>query len=164
MTRILIGTGNPHAGDDAAGLFVARKARPRLPADVRVVEAAGDCAGLLDLWSDGDEVILVDAAVSGGMPGTIHEFDAMAGPVPARFDLRSSHAFGVAPGIELARALSRLPGRLTLYAIEAASFDMGAGPTPGVRRAIDEVADAIVACWGGRMHLHRGDAPGDARS
>jgi len=164
LTRILIGTGNPHAGDDAAGLFVARKARPRLPADVRVVEAAGDCAGLLDLWSDGDEVILVDAAVSGGMPGTIHEFDAMAGPVPARFDLRSSHAFGVAPGIELARALSRLPGRLTLYAIEAASFDMGAGPTPGVRRAIDEVADAIVACWGGRMHLHRGDAPGDARS
>ncbi|MEO8585623.1 MAG: hydrogenase maturation protease [Acidobacteriota bacterium] len=164
MTRILIGTGNLHAGDDAAGLFVARKARPRLPTDVRVVEAAGDGAGLLDVWSEGDDVILVDAAVSGSLPGTIHQFDAMAGPVPARFNLRSSHAFGVAPGIELARALSRLPGRLTLFAIEADSFGTGAPPTPGVRRAIDEVVDAVVASWGERMHLHRGDAPGDARS
>jgi hydrogenase maturation protease len=164
LTRILIGTGNPLAGDDAAGGLVARKARPRLPADIRVVEAAGDGAQLLDFWSAGDDVILVDAAVSGGLPGEIHRLDAVAGPVPARFHLRSSHAFGVAPGIELARALSRLPRRLTLYAIEAGSFDTGAEPTPGVQRAIDEVADAVVACWGGRMHLHRGDARADARS
>ena len=147
MTRILIGTGNLLAGDDAAGRLVARKARPRLPADVHVVETAGDGAGLLDLWNAGDDVILVDAAVSGGVPGEIHRLDALAGPVPARFQLRSSHAFGVAPGIELARALSRLPGRLTLYAIEAGSFETGAEPAPRVARAIDEVADAIVAAW-----------------
>ena len=145
MTRILIGAGNPLAGDDAAGRIVARKARPRLPADVRVVEATGDGAALIDLWSEGDEVILVDAAVSGGLPGTIHRLDAVAGPVPARLDLRSSHAFGVAPGIELARALARLPRRLTLYAIEAGSFDTGAEPTPRVALAIDEVADAVAA-------------------
>jgi len=147
LTRILIGTGNPLAGDDAAGRLVARKARPRLPADVRVVEATGDGAALFDLWSEGDDVILVDAAVSGGAAGAIHRFDAVAGPVPARIRLRSSHAFGVAPGIELARALSRLPRRLTLYAIEASSFDMGAEPTSGVQRAIEEVVDAVVDAW-----------------
>lgn len=147
MTRILIGTGNPLSGEDAAGRLVARKARPRLPADVHVVEAAGDGAALLDLWSEDDEVILVDAAVSGGLPGTIHRLDAVAGPIPARLQLRSSHAFGVASGIELARALSRLPRRLTLYAIEAASFDTGAEPTSDVARAIGEVADAVVDAW-----------------
>ncbi len=147
MTRILIGIGNPLAGDDAAGRLVARKARLRLPADVRVVEATGDGAALLDLWSAGNEVILVDAAVSGGLPGAIHRLDAAAGPVPARLHLRSSHAFGVVAGIELARALSRLPRRLTLYAIEAGSFDTGRGPTPGVARAIGEVVDAVVAAW-----------------
>jgi hydrogenase maturation protease len=147
LTRILIGTGNPLAGDDAAGRLVARKARPRLPADIHVVEAAGDGAALLDLWNEDDEVILVDAAVSGGRPGAIHLLDALAGPLPARFHLRSSHAFGVAPGIELARALSRLPRGLALYAIEAGSFDTGAEPTPDVARAIDEVADAVVAAW-----------------
>ena len=82
-----------------------------------------------------------------GVSGAIHRLDARTGPVPARFHLRSSHAFGVAPGIELARALSRLPRRLTLYAIEAGSFDTGAEPTPGVQRAIDEVVDAVVAAW-----------------
>jgi len=147
LTRILIGTGNPLAGDDAAGRLVVRKARPRLPADVRVVEATGDGAALLDLWCEDDDVILVDAAVSGGLPGAIHRLDAAAGPVPARFHLRSSHAFGVAAGIELARALSRLPRRMTVYAIEAGSFDTGADPTSGVQRAIDEVADAVVAEW-----------------
>jgi len=147
LTRVLIGTGNPLAGDDAAGRLVARKARPRLPADVRVVEAAGDGAQLLDLWSAGDEVILVDAAVSGGLPGAIHRLDAVAGPVPARLHLRSSHAFGVVAGVELARALSRMPRRLTLYAIEAGSFDTGAEPTPGVQRAIDQVVDTVVAAW-----------------
>ena len=149
MTRILIGTGNPFSGDDAAGRLVVRKARPRLPADVHVVEATGDGAQLLDLWNAGDDVILVDAAVSGGLPGAIHRLDAVAGPVPARFHLRSSHAFGVASGIELARALVRLPRRLTLYAIEAGSFDTGTDPTPGVARAIDEVADTVAAAWSG---------------
>ena len=138
------------AGDDAAGRLVARKARPRLPADVRVVEAEGDGAALLDLWSADDDVILVDAAVSGGLPGTIHRLEAAATPVPARFHLRSSHAFGVASGIELARSLSRLPRRLTLYAIEAESFDAGAEPTPEVARAIDEVTDAVAAEWAHR--------------
>lgn len=147
MARILIGAGNPLAGDDAAGRLVARKARPRLPADVRVVETAGDGAALLDLWSASDDVILVDAAISGGLPGAIHRLDAAARPVPAQFHLRSSHAFGVAPGIELARSLSRLPRRLTLYAIEADTFDAGAEPTPDVARAIDQVADAVVAAW-----------------
>ena len=147
MARILIGTGNPLAGDDAAGRLVARKARPRLPADVHVVEATGDGAALLDLWNAGDDVILVDAAVSGGPPGTIHMLEAADRPLPARFHLRSSHAFGVAPGIELARALSRLPRRLALYAIEAGSFDTGAEPTPDVARAIDEVADTVVAAF-----------------
>ena len=156
MTRILIGTGNPLSGDDAAGRLVARKARPRLPEDVHVVEATGDGAALLDLWNADDDVILVDAAVSGGLPGSIHRLDAVAGPVPARFHLRSSHAFGVAPGIELARALSLLPRRLTLYAIEAASFDTGAEPTPDVARAIDEVADTVVAVWAhGSSTVHK---------
>ena len=149
MARILIGTGNPLAGDDACGRLVARRARPRLPADVRVIEAAGDGADLLDLWSADDDVILVDAAVSGGRPGAIHRLDAIAAPVPARFRLRSSHAFGVAAGIELARALSRLPRRLALYAIEAESLEAGAEPTPAVARAIDEVADEVVAAWDG---------------
>ncbi|MFI5119288.1 MAG: hydrogenase maturation protease [Thermoanaerobaculia bacterium] len=147
MARILIGAGNPLAGDDAAGRLVARKARARLPADVRVVETAGDGAALLDLWSADDDVILVDAAVSGGPPGAIHRLEAAAAPVPARFHLRSSHAFGIAPGIELARSLSRLPRRLTLYAIEADWFDAGVGPTPDVARAVDEVADAVAAEW-----------------
>ena len=60
--------------------------------------------------------------------------------------LRSStHAFGVADAVELARALDRLPERLDVYAIEGASFAAGAPLSPAVAAAIDELADLLAA-------------------
>ena len=58
--------------------------------------------------------------------------------------LRSStHAFGVADAVELARALGRLPGRLDVYAIEGASFTAGDSLSPEVERAVDDLATAL---------------------
>jgi hydrogenase maturation protease len=145
--RILIGAGNLFAGDDAAGRLAARSLRPRLT-DVRVLESSGDGMALLDCWTWADDVILVDAAVTGAAPGAIHVLDAVAGPLPESLRLASSHAFGVAQGIELARALGRLPRRLTVYAVEGARFDTAAGVTPEVARAIERVAISVAEEWG----------------
>jgi hydrogenase maturation protease len=150
MTRILIGAGNLFAGDDAAGCLVARSVRslrPQLP-DVRVLESSGDGLVLLDCWTSEDEVILVDAAVTGVAPGAIHRLDAVAAPLPETLRLASSHLFGVAKGIELARALGRLPRRLTVYAVEGARFDTAAEVTPEVARAIERVAASVAEEWG----------------
>ena len=146
LTRVLIGAGNDFAGDDGAGCLVARSLRPRLP-EVNVVESSGDGMALLDCWTADDDVILVDAAVTGAPPGTIHTFDAVAGPLPESLRLASSHAFGVAQGIELARALGRLPRRLTIQAIEGVGFDTAADVTPAVARAIERVAAAVIEEW-----------------
>ena len=60
--------------------------------------------------------------------------------------LRSStHAFGVADAVELARALGRLPGRLDVYAIEGASFAAGDRLSPAVERAVAELAAELSA-------------------
>ena len=56
----------------------------------------------------------------------------------------SSHAFGVAEAIELARALDLAPKRIVVYAIEGVCFDAGAPFTPPVLRAAEEVADCIA--------------------
>ena len=57
----------------------------------------------------------------------------------------SSHGFGVAEAIGLARALGTLPPRCIVYAIEAADFTPGAAPSAEVERAAHAVAALILA-------------------
>ena len=138
---IVIGVGNAWRGDDAAGLMVAR----RLRGTVAAREQEGDGAGLLEAWAGARHVVVVDAAAGDAAPGSVRRFDARAAPLPARFLRSSTHAFGVADAVELARALDRLPERLEVYAIEGASFAAGAPLSPAVAAAIDELADLLAA-------------------
>ena len=129
----MIGVGNAWRRDDGAGAAVA-EALGGLYTD--------DPSRLLDLWAGAEHAIVVDAAASGAPPGTIRCFDAAAGPLPAGV-ARSTHAFGVADAIELARTLGRLPARLEVYAIEGADFHAGAGLSSAVARAVNQMSRAL---------------------
>jgi hydrogenase maturation protease len=137
--RLLIGVGNRYRGDDAAGVLVARRVREAAPAGVEVLEEEGELSDLLDAWKEVGQVVLVDAVYSGAAPGTIHRFEAEAGPLPAQLFRFSTHAFSVAEAIELARALGQLPPRLTVYGIEGSEFTAGAPLTPAVEAALGEL-------------------------
>jgi hydrogenase maturation protease len=128
----VIGVGNATRGDDAAGLLAARA--------VGGIELEGDPSALLDLFDGLDAAVVVDAVRSGAPAGTVHRFDAAGGPLPATLhSSTSTHLVGIADAIELARALGRLPPRLTVYAIEADRFDLGAPVTPAVAAAVERV-------------------------
>jgi hydrogenase maturation protease len=132
---MVIGVGTRWAGDDAAGLAVARRVGGR--------ELEGDPTSLLDTWAEANHVVVVDAAASGAPPGTIRRFDAHNGPLPARLMRSSTHALGVPEAIELARALGRLPARLEVFAIEGAGFTAGAELSPAVEQAVGELAASL---------------------
>ena len=143
MSRpLVIGIGNPDRGDDGAGIAVARHlaGAPGL----RVIEKAGDTLALLDAWAGAERVFLVDAAAAEGMPGRVHRLDG-AVPLPRDLALGSTHAFGLAETVELARTLGALPARLVVYAIEGERFAPGAGLSPAVSAAAMAVAERIVA-------------------
>ena len=136
MTRLVIGVGNPWRGDDGAGLEVARR--------LGGVTFEGDGTGLIDVWDEADdEVVVVDAGASGGTPGAIRRFDARAAPLPAHSLRSSSHHFGVADAVELARSLDRLPPALRVYAIEGEDFGAGRRLSPAVRSAVDRLAEEL---------------------
>jgi hydrogenase maturation protease len=128
----VIGVGNPWRRDDGAGPAVARALGGT---------STDDPSRLLDLWAGAERVVVVDAAASGAPAGTVHRFDGQR-PLPAGVG-SSTHAFGVADAIELARALDRLPPRLTVYAIEGADFGSGPGLSPGVARAAETLIAAL---------------------
>src|SRR5574341_563487 len=113
MTQFLvIGVGNDYRGDDGVGRMVARELRQRSPRTIAILETTGEGAALLESWKGADTVILIDAVASGAYPGTIQRLDARAQPLPAGLLHTSTHAFGVAQAIELARALDQLPPRV----------------------------------------------------
>jgi hydrogenase maturation protease len=142
--RLVIGLGNPLAGDDAAGLLVVRSLKDRLPDTVVAIEHEGEPTTLLDVWAGAELVIVVDAVKGRSPPGTIHRLDASKGPLPASLVAYSTHAFDLAAVIELARELRRVPRRLIVIGIEARSFEAGDVLDAKVAAALEPAAAAVL--------------------
>ncbi|MFO1125910.1 MAG: hydrogenase maturation protease [Methylocystis sp.] len=136
--------GNPQRGDDGAGSAVARMLRASLDG-LDVVEEEGEAARLVARLEGADAAFIVDACVSGRPPGFIRRFDVGAAPLPQTVFGASTHGFGLAEALELARALGVLPPRCVLYAIEGGNFDLGASLSPQVAAAVEIVSARLRA-------------------
>ena len=137
---MVVGIGNPDRGDDGAGRAVARVLGQMAPDGAEIVEATGEVTELLDLMARSATVYVVDACLSGAAPGTIRRFDARERPLPENTFATSTHGLGLAQAIELARTLGQLPRQCIVFAIEGASFDIGAALSPPVDKAVFTVA------------------------
>jgi len=141
---LVIGVGNRYRRDDAAGLLAARRLREAAGASVAVREESGEGTALMQAWEGVEAVILIDAVHSGAPPGTIFRLDARQDPIPAGWFHWSSHAFGPAEAIALARTLGRLPPRLIVFGIEGKTFDAGDGLSPEAERAVEDVVSRTL--------------------
>ena len=124
-----------------------------------VLVQSGEGTRLLESWRNADAVILIDAVQSGARPGTVHRLEAVEQPVPRALLRCSTHAFGIAEAIELARALRQLPPRLVIYGIEGQTFAAGAGLSVAVAQAVPEV---IARVWHEICALQAVQAYGDS--
>ena len=143
-TTLLIGVGNPFRRDDGVASVIVRRLQNLLPPHVALLEQTGDGADLLEAWKGFHTVILVDAVQSGEAPGTIQRFDAGAEKLPVWFSHCSTHAFGVAEAIELARTMGDLPPRLIIYAIEGLDFSAGTDLSPEIAASVEEAAALVL--------------------
>jgi hydrogenase maturation protease len=146
--------GNPDRGDDGVGPAVAQHLYARVPAAVSVIELSGDVLALIEGWEGFQSVIVVDAVASITAPGRIHRRDLVRNPLSADLAPPSTHAFGLAETVELARSLGRLPPLVVAYLVEGAQFEAGAPLSPTVGTTVEEVAERILteitAISGGR--------------
>jgi hydrogenase maturation protease len=145
MRTLLLGLGNPLLGDDAVGLKVAALVSQRLDGtagvDVEEEEAGG--LRLMERMTGYERVVLVDAAVTGGTPGTIRRL--------APDDLPTQRT-GVAHGIDLPRALALgrqlgypMPSEVRVVAIEAESvLEFRHEMTAAVAAAVEPAVEAVL--------------------
>lgn len=143
MSRVrVVVLGNDAAGDDGAGIAAGRIATTS--GDLDVVLAGRPGVDLLELLDVGAPVVLVDVVRTGARPGALVELplrailDHAVASAPA-----SSHGFGPAEALALARSLGRpLPCGVFL-GVEGARFQAGAPLTEGVAAAVPALAAAI---------------------
>jgi hydrogenase maturation protease len=140
---LVIGIGNAYRHDDAAGLMVARQLKDHTLSSCEVHEQVGEGAALMDLWKGAERVLVVDAAQSGAVPGSIHRFNANLHPLPAPIFRDSTHAFGLIEAVELSRAMRQLPSNLVIYGIEGQNFEAGSGLSAAVLGAVNDLAEKL---------------------
>ena len=93
-----------------------------------------------------DVVVIVDALVSGALPGTVLVFDEI--PAGPGFGNGGTHGVGVAQAVHLAGELGALPRRLWFVGVEVAEAGYGealsAAARSAVPRAVDEVKRLLL--------------------
>ena len=141
---MIIGVGNLYRSDDAVGILIARKLQDMVPDCVSIKELIGEGTSLIDSWQGYDRVYVVDAVSSGASSGSIHRMDASREPIPAKFFSCSTHDFGVAEAIEMARTLGQLPRHLQLFGIEGKNFQPGEKLSAEVEQAMVLLTDEVL--------------------
>ena len=137
MTRRLVAIGNPDRGDDAAGIEVGRRVHTW-----QVAYATAGSFEVIEEWEAGDEVAIVDAMRSEAAPGTVIAYDALAGDVPMGL-FASTHSFGPASLVQLAKATSHVPASLMIYGIEARQIAHGAPLSEEVAAAVEQLVEEL---------------------
>jgi hydrogenase maturation protease len=139
-----LGVGNPDRGDDGAGPCVAALLRESAALDI--VECRGEAGAILAALEGAVEAIIVDASLSSAPAGTVRRFDLAAEGAPLSLDCGcSSHGFGLAEAIGLARTLGTLPPVCVLFTIEGESFAPGAPLSSAAQAGAAAAAARILA-------------------
>jgi hydrogenase maturation protease len=136
---LVVGVGQPLAGDDGVGRAVARRLRA-LGIDA---EEADGGAALLALLAGEPRAILVDAAVGLAPPGTV--VTLAPGELPPARRSASSHGFSVPEAVALARALGPLEVQVVAVAIAPPGRLPAEELSPEVAAAVPIAAARVAA-------------------
>ena len=136
--------GNPDRGDDGLGAAVARQLETALPGNATLIERRGDMLELIGGFKDFDALVCVDASAPMGFPGRIRRIDVANGELRAELAATSTHGFGLADAIALARTLNGAPENIVVYAVEGRRFEAGAAMSPEVAAAACEAARQVI--------------------
>ncbi|MGE5476242.1 MAG: hydrogenase maturation protease [Bacteroidales bacterium] len=148
MSVLVLGIGHPFRGDDGIGPLLAERIAALALPGVTALAHHGEGSDLMERWAGFDRVVVVDATRSDAAAGTIRRWDAVAEKLPASLFPKSSHLFGLAEAVEMARLLGRLPPILTVIGVEGRGFSAGAALSPEVAAAVEPVVEMILAGHG----------------
>ncbi len=165
---LVIGCGNWLAGDDAAGLELARRLRESGRKECAARDLPRLSLEVLDLFDKAERVLFLDAVMTGAPVGTLHLVPLpWPGMEPRSLGTMTTHGWGIGEIVRLAKSLHRRLPKLYLLGIEIEAIAPGAPLSAGVRAAVKQAAvgfDGLrrwLLAGGERLHSPRSFVPGD---
>jgi hydrogenase maturation protease len=142
--RILVlGVGNLLLSDEGVGVHVAQRMMTmNMPPEVRVVEGGTDGFGLVNVITEADRMILIDAVKGGGQPGSIYRFEIEDCPPYPDIFKTSVHQISILEVINLSSLIGSTP-RTTIIGIEPVCMEMGMELSPAVEARVPRVIQMI---------------------
>lgn len=142
---LLLGLGNTLLTDEAVGpRVVARMQAEGAPCeDIRYLDGGTLSFTLAGPIAECSRLIVVDAAVMGGPPGTVRVFEGDDMDRQLTLHAKSVHEVSLADLLDIARLTDTLPRQRALVGIEPALVDWGSDLTPQVAAAIPEAIARI---------------------
>jgi hydrogenase maturation protease len=158
-TTLVIGLGNPILGDDGVGWWVVDALEDRLASDESARRAAGDIEldrvavgglSLMERLIGYDRVVLVDAILGGGMPGTVSVGSLAETVCHLAGHLDSAHDVSLPEALSAGRALgAQLPADITVVSVAVRSVDQfDERLSPEVAAALHVAVEDILAVLG----------------
>jgi hydrogenase maturation protease len=141
---VILGIGNLLLSDEGIGVHAAHELmKMDLPAGVSVVEGGTDGFRLLNVITEADRLIVVDAVRGGAEPGSIYKFDVKdVRNVPPGF-MTSVHQVGILEVIELSGLVGKTP-QTTVIGIEPVSLEMSMELTPELKDKMPRIIELVL--------------------
>jgi hydrogenase maturation protease len=142
----IVGVGNPLIGDEGIGVYIAEKLKSApLPADVVVVDGGTHFWGDEEILNHAQKLIIVDAVVGGGDPGTIYRFGLDELEDETEDIKLSSHDMGLIEKLRMTRLAGSSPEQVVIIGVEPATVAWNAGLSKEIEAKVPEIIDAVMA-------------------
>ena len=141
----VISVGNDLYGDDGVGTAVIEMLGqiPEMKG-IELVNGATDALGLIDHFDDTEHVILIDAAQMGEKPGTVKVFSKDEVKLKIKMDHLTVHGMSLAEAFDIAKAIDKLPEKITIIGIEPENIGISEKLSDVVAESIPDVIAQII--------------------
>lgn len=141
---VVLGVGNVLLSDEGVGVHAAnRLMKMDLPPEVEVIEGGTDGFRLINVVTEADRLIVIDAVKGGAPPGSIYRFDIGDAPSYPGVYKTSVHQVSILEVIHLSELVGRTPDT-TIIGVEPKSLAMGLELSPEVAEKLSKVIELVL--------------------
>jgi hydrogenase maturation protease len=140
---VILGVGNVLLSDEGIGVHVANAlSLMDLPPGVSAIEGGTDGFRLLNIITEADRLIVVDAVKGGAEPGSIYRFNVdEVRNVPSGFRT-SVHQVGILEVIDLSGLIGKTP-KTTVIGVEPKSLEMSLELSPEIKEKMPRIIELV---------------------
>lgn len=146
MRIAVVGVGNAVMGDEGIGVHIVEKLKSiELPSDVVVLDGGTHFWGDEPALDGAEKLIIVDAVLGGGAPGTIYRFSIDELEDEADDVKLSCHDMGLIEKLRVTQLAGATPEQIVIIGVEPAKVEWNTGLSKEVEEKVPEVIDAVMA-------------------